>query len=319
MSFTSKKLVAPPDLQRGVTPLAYGVQESMASLYRLQQALIDATKNDPQSDADVQLFLQNRDIFRADWTKYEELLQQCHTYCLDYISLLENVATHPPSAILTFSQSILDMGTEIHADVVRMRAKHQRSYSEFLAYTTELSRGVFRSLPLMRRNTVPLGNAADASEHTKALSLAQLRQHATDSVTGKELIATIQDSLRRIDTALRDLVVFWKDQVDELKSITSKPNATSTAEDPAKSVERWARYDAAVLEAISSILQSLDAIVINCPLRTSRDENETPVAAREKGWRGLISVAMNVLPTKKSVFDAVIRVARRRNSTEVAG
>jgi len=317
MSFTSKKLVAPPDLQRGVTPLAYGVQESMASLYRLQQALIDAAKNDAQSDADVQLFLQNRDIFRADWTKYEDLLQQCHTYCLDYISLLENVATQPSSAVLTFSQSILDMGTEIHADVIRMRAKHQRTYSEFLAYTSELSRGV--SLSIMRRNTVPLGNAADASEHTKALSLAQLRQHATDSVTGRELIATIQDSLRRIDTALRDLVVFWKDQVDELKSITSKPNATSTAEDPAKSVERWARYDAAVLEAISSILQSLDAIVINCPLRTSRDENETPVAAREKGWRGLISVAMKVLPTKKSVFDAVIRVARRRNSTGVTG
>ena len=41
--------------------------------------LIDAFKNDTRLEADVNSFLQNRDIFRADWMSYEHLLQQCHT------------------------------------------------------------------------------------------------------------------------------------------------------------------------------------------------------------------------------------------------
>jgi len=57
--------------------------------------------------------------------------------------------------------------------------------------------------------------------------------------------------------------VFWKDQVDELASITSKPDAIFRIKNLPESVKRWTRYDVAIATSITSILESSDAMLVN--------------------------------------------------------
>jgi len=157
-----------------------------------------------------------------------------------------------------------------------MQAKHQRTYHELRTHTFS---GVIQSSP---------GDFRGVGDR---LSLAQFIQNAEASVRADnaKALSTIQDALCTIETSIRDLGVFWKNQVDELKSADSAPDFRLSAERPADLVSRWRRYDAVIVGSISSILESLDAVVVKGSSRSGemRDENQRQIrGAYESGLRG---------------------------------
>lgn len=67
-----------------------------------------------------------------------------------------------------------------------------------------------------------------------------------------------------MSTSLRDIVVFWKDHVDYLSTISSKGARFQPMNPgPENSAQTWTRYQSVLLAAISSISASSDAVLVN--------------------------------------------------------
>lgn len=103
----------------------------MALLYRLQKGALDRNKG-PRISYDS--LVKSRDIFRADWRSYIDLLQLCHTYSRDFTMLCEFANTRSSSECSAFSKGMVEMAREIYEDVSRIQAKHQRTYHEIRTY-----------------------------------------------------------------------------------------------------------------------------------------------------------------------------------------
>ena len=81
---------------------------------------------------------------------------------------------------------------------------------------------------------------------------------------GAQALKASNEALAVIDTSLRDLNVFWRDQVDQLAS-ASKPGSTFrlTKEELRRAEEMWKRYQSVLQRVISSISASSDAVQVD--------------------------------------------------------
>lgn len=73
--------------------------------------------------------------------------------------------------------------------------------------------------------------------------------------------------LVEIQTALQDMVAFWKDEVHRLIDITSQPEETfrTALDESGVPAEKWQGYQKVIMTANSSIMESSDAVLINDP------------------------------------------------------
>lgn len=87
-----------------------------------------------------------------------------------------------------------------------------------------------------------------------------------------------------IQTALQDMVVFWKDEVHRLIDIASQPEETfsTSLDESGAPTEQWRDYQKVIMTANSSIMESSDAVLIN-DLGTSNSMNLSQLRGHTQG------------------------------------
>jgi hypothetical protein len=128
-----------PDPEGAAVSLADGVQKSMAAMYSLQTALINARAHAGASPAPLKAFKEHRENFKAAWNSIIEFLQQCHSYTADYVSLCDYAVRRPPAECLPFFKRVLVLAKSICDQAKIVQQGHEKVYKELLQHKKKFS------------------------------------------------------------------------------------------------------------------------------------------------------------------------------------
>jgi hypothetical protein len=102
-------------------------------------SLVDALPYVRGSDAMFDDFKRIRDLFRAEWERYNGLLQNCLNYSEEYISLCEIAISEPPSREgMAFAGDVLAMGRRVYNQAMDARSRHDQLNRELRRHRPRL-------------------------------------------------------------------------------------------------------------------------------------------------------------------------------------
>ncbi|EGN92553.1 hypothetical protein SERLA73DRAFT_190893, partial [Serpula lacrymans var. lacrymans S7.3] len=233
--------------------LAQSVQETMTALYNSQMALNRAYRHHKATDDIVDQMKQSRNMFRSDWEKYIEFLQDSHGYAENYSFLCKFWATHPVSECIAFARDVLASAKELSMEARRLKAEHQRAAKTLQRYKAKIPHEVFGPATWTPESP-DTGNTPPASPSSLSVQFFVLAQTSLNPDGARSFYA-LDQGFAGIGAALSDLAVFWQDQVNVLNDILVKPGTTYiTSEEEASQIRmRWLDVQKSILNAILSI------------------------------------------------------------------
>lgn len=265
----------PPGMDRAAIDLATSIQDTMVALFNLQTALINYFFS-RSSNGLVEAFQHIRSELRADWENYILFFQGCQGYGEDYISLCQYSITRKPAETLAFARDVLAMARNLSKEVTMLRVKHEKALSEVNIQTKKLP-SLFRKPPIpgnIRMCLVLFGHKipsdldidranAGIQRTTRGASLADFIQmsDATLRPNGAQALKDSKDALELMGTSLRDLDIFWKDQVQQLSAVarTEFPSRDHISQ----SSDMWRNTQSVMQRVVSSISASSDAVQVD--------------------------------------------------------
>jgi len=219
-----------------------GVQTSMAALYDLHTALIDAVAQHPEFSGLLDDFKQNREIIRKEWERNLTFLQESQGYTEDYLSLCRFALDEPVSDCLTFARNILQVARKVTDHALRAQSRHGNLYEKFQKQQHALA-------PLL------------PGTHRSSISPT----HGALRLSGRDALVQCDAALREIGTSLGDMAAFWKHHVGYMDTITSeraKPFSTAM-EELKQSTDTWRLFNPMFSQAVMSISLAYDAAGVN--------------------------------------------------------
>ncbi|CAA7263973.1 unnamed protein product [Cyclocybe aegerita] len=237
--------VIPPTLERPVVSLVQNVQKVMEAAYNVHKVLLD--KNMKSSKKVMEHFLQVKHIFRMECESIRQILQSGYRHASDYAASSQrapNDRSISPKHCYLSAKSVLQ-------DVQDVVQGYEKPLHEFKNQRNDLTEALKSSA---QERQPPQGDP-DISASTPFVNLSSRAQ---------DPVGAFYNSLEDVHSSLQDILGFWDHHVSYLVLLVNRQTNFPTPGEETKAVVKlWVSYQAALLQASSSISESADAMSVD--------------------------------------------------------
>ncbi|TFK42195.1 hypothetical protein BDQ12DRAFT_355665 [Crucibulum laeve] len=270
-------LMAAPDKEE-VARLAAETQKSMAALYNLHTALLNAVGGTVTHPL-IQTFGAGIREFSSQCERMMSFLQQCHGHADDYIALAQYIISQPTADWMDFAQGTIARGRRLLDEAKELKQMHERGRKELLKAQSKIILMLQSKKNMPSRSSVaferpiisPLRRGYTFPQpHIR--SLLEVSHYALYP-DGPEALKEGQNALDGISISLDQLYVSWKTYVSHIESISYHGiSPQPTVEEVQKTINGWTHYQRVLISAISSISESSNAVLVDPPISKGNEE-----------------------------------------------
>jgi len=230
-------IVTPQGLERPLSSLAENVQKVMGAFYDVHKALLVSTK---AQKTEMERFRQTKNVFRTECESLRQVLQGAYRHAVDFGTSCQRA----PNDRFISAKRCQTSGKGVLRELQAITKAYDRGLEEFRTQQSTLT----GYLIIKKKNGSRPSSVAghDTAPHPEAPVTA--------------LYAALED----VQSSLRDLLAFWDNHATFLTLVVNRQsNFPAPGEETKATVELWVRYQAALLQASSSISQSADAMSVD--------------------------------------------------------
>ncbi|KAH9476581.1 hypothetical protein JR316_0010493 [Psilocybe cubensis] len=230
-------------LERPVSSLAENVQKVMGAFYDVHKALI-ARKG--LHKGTIERFKEAKHLFRTECESLRQVLQSGYRHAVDFTSSCQRA---PNDRHISAKRCQLS-GKSVLRDLQEVNRVYDRDLQSFRTQEKDLKD------QLTEKNK--------KSGQSRSSTLDSQQQQTPKDAHPELTVTTLFSALEDVRSSLWDILAFWENHAAFLTLIVNRQsNFPSPGDETKATVEIWIKYQAALLQASSSIAQSADAMTID--------------------------------------------------------